>query len=423
MAGGHVARVRFPAPRHHMQQYTITLIGLVIILIAASVLYTFVIIKLPQKTVMEEEITMQPQPLEFGFYEVCADLGNCIPEEGIQKIVRAGGNAVLVSVTENFIEDNKSVAFFASRYLPKAENIPQDYLPRIIRAAHDNNIKVYAWINMPHEYWLNKHPKWISILSDGRSSDYYDPNNYFSRIIPPVRVLNEPEYLEMIRGLIFELASLGVDGIDLNDNFQWAQWYFEDKDKTLFSSYDSFTIDSFERDTGIAIPSTSPKKHAAYIEGDDSIRSQWNEWKSQQVTSLLSQIQAYVDEAGDDIPFRPHLLYGDFVFQDFGLKYDKIASTVDVMYVMLSSQNTLTEQGIRSVADTVRGARAKSIAVSLYINDENKDDISVLGQRIGWLTREGIHNIYLHNFATIDQYGLWDTVQQTFTTNQDINIL
>jgi len=118
----------------------------------------------------------------FGIYEVCADVEECNLERGIEKIKAVKAEAIIITVVDE--EELKSVAYYPSKYLPMAEGIPENYLKRIIATSHKNGIKIFASINIPHNHWLEKHPDWIAVWSDGQRADTYE-NDYFHRILPP----------------------------------------------------------------------------------------------------------------------------------------------------------------------------------------------------------------------------------------------
>ena len=271
--------------------------------------------------------------IERGIYEICASDRRCNPEEGVLAAKKMNATVIIITVIDNQVEKNRSAAYYPSKFVTLAPDVTQDYLNRTVRAAHQNGIKVIALINLPHEMWLAQNPDWIAVLSNGKRSDAYR-NSYFYRIIPPSRILASPKMLADINGIIDEVAAYGVDGITLNDNFQFPSWYLPESKETLLSSYDAFTIARFQNDTGCVVVGDGPAEWASYIQSNPEIDNDWIKWRSQQVTKLLAVCRQDVAQTGKPVDFGPQLLVGNWVYHDNGLDYFEIAKAVDVLYPM-----------------------------------------------------------------------------------------
>lgn len=362
-----------------------------------------------------EKSTPQPTPISqpmptLGIYEVCSEIAGCNPETGIKKIKAIGAEAVIVTVVD---EDGlKSVAYYPSKYLPMADDVPDDYLKRIVALSHENQIKVYASINIPHNYWLKTHPDWIAVLSDGKPADTYE-KDYFHRIVPPSRLIAEEECRELLKNIITEVVSYGVDGIDINDNFQFSDQYLDETDTTLFSSFDNFTIKKFEREKNIVIPEDSPKERAEYIKNHSDIYISWLRWRADEIIQLLKILSKDIENSGLNIPLRPHLLtYGD-PYEYYGLDYEGIAKEVDVLYVMITPDTDKEKY-----FEVIKRCRAttKRVAVSTYLFEEEdweaveRDKEKIL-ERIKWIKDAGADEIYVYNFKLIEEGNFWSTIK------------
>lgn len=302
---------------------------------------------------------------DFGIYEVCSYIEDCDIEGGIEKIKQAGIKSVIITVTDE--EDNKSWAYYKSQYLPMADYASEDYLEQVISLAHKNNIKVYALINLPHNYWLERHPDWIAVWSDGKPADFYE-QDYFHRTVPPSRIISEPEYRDLLKNIIDEVESYGVDGIDINDNFQFSDQYLEQTDEILFSSFDEFTIKKFKKS------------------GSDD----WFQWRANQVTELITFLNQIID-----IEFRPHLLFHGDPYEYYGLDYDAIAKQVDALYLMIMSDQPQEKY-----------RQAKGAVVSTYLFGQEQEIL----KRIKWIRQAGAKEIYFYNFKLMEQNNLWHIV-------------
>jgi len=350
----------------------------------------------------------------FGIYEVCADVEECNLERGIEKIKAVKAEAIIITVVDE--EELKSVAYYPSKYLPMAEGIPENYLKRIIATSHKNGIKIFASINIPHNHWLEKHPDWIAVWSDGQRADTYE-NDYFHRILPPSRIIAEEECQELLKNIIAEVVSYGVDGIDINDNFQFSDQYLEETDTTLFSSFDDFTIEKFEKETEVTIQGNSPKEWSEYLKGNADIYEKWLKWRAGEVTQLLRILKQDIKETGRDIPLRPHLLTSEDSYEYYGLDYDEIAKEVDVLYLMINPDEE--KERYFEIIKEARDAQAKRIVVSTYLFEEEdwsvveRDEEKIL-ERIKWIREAGAEEIYVYNFSLIEEGNLWSTIKSVF---------
>ena len=314
--------------------------------------------KMPMNEVEPHSLEVPPKEVILGVYEVCSDVEECDAEnieEGIKKIKEVGASSIIITVTD---EDGlESVSYYDSQYLTMADYVSEDYLSEVIRIAHENDVKVYASINIPHNYWLKDHPDWITIWSNGKAGDYYE-QDYFHRTVPPSRMVSEQECKDLLKNIVEEVMAYGVDGIDINDNFQFSDQYLEETDTVLFSSFDEFTINKFEEDGS----------------GD------WAKWRAGQVTELITYLNEIIT-----IPLRPHLLTHGDPYQYYGLDYPAIAQQVDVMYLMIMP-NQAKEKHLELIEKTKK-AGAKRTAVSTYPP-----------YRVEWIKEAGADEIYLYNF-------------------------
>lgn len=384
------------------------IIGLVLTAILIAVRLFFVGQFIPEQSNNFSE--QKTEKASFGIYEVCSDFEICNVEAGIKKIKAAEANSVIVTVVD---EDNlKSVSYYPSQYLPMADYIPNNYLQTIVGLAHQNGIKVYASINMPHNYWLARHPDWISVLSNGEPADKYEAD-YDNRTIPPSRVIAEEECRELLKNIINEVASYGVDGIDINDNFQFPTQYLEEEDVILYSSFDNFTIEKFENETGVFVPGNSIKEKADYL----MKKPDWFSWRADQIDQLFRLLKQDIKDTGRDIPIRPHLLTSEDPYSYYGLDWQGIAKEVDVLYAMIIPDQP--KEKYFEIIKQCKDTGAKRIAASTYLLKEiDKSDIEKdagkISDRISWIAEAGADEIYVYDFRLIEEGNLWPVVKNIF---------
>lgn len=327
----------------------------------------------------------------LGTYLICGQWQSlCNYTEGVDKIKAIGGSIVLLPVGGEEV-------FYPSNYVPKPDWMPDNHIRDVVDYAHSQGLKVYAWWAMPHEYWLadGRHPEWISLLSNGTPTDTLG-EGYFFRIVPPSRVISTPEYLDQLKGVIGELVNLSFDGIDINDNFQFV----------YDSSFDNFTVDKFQQDTGVSVLGGTVQERAQSIKDNQTILDTWYAWRAGQVTELLRLMQQYIRDAGSDIPLRPHLMSGPWGYWDWGYDWQGISEAVDVPYLMLG----FGEENITEPINRLIGVGAKKIATSLYLFDIGIGDEKKLGQNLTWVRDAGASEVFLFTYLLAEEKGLWETL-------------
>ncbi|MDK2372300.1 MAG: family 10 glycosylhydrolase [Candidatus Korarchaeota archaeon] len=352
--------------------------------------------------------TNKVKSLELGVYDPCTD-PSCDPSLMLRKLKDVGANAILVTLV-----DGEGYALYPSNLLPVRDEMV-DITLRTIKEAKKLGMRVYGWVNIPHEMWLKKHPEWIAVLSNGRPSDFYS-SDYFHRIVPPSRIVRERECIDLLRGVAREVAALGVDGIDINDNFQFSDVYLEREDQSLLTSYDEFTVRAFERDTGVTVKGDSPEGWASFIEGNDQIRGKWMEWRAKQVTELIRIITSAARQVRPSIEVRPHLLIWD-PLETYGIDFSGIAAVTGTLYVMIPS----SESRLRHFKTVWRARQvASKVVASTYLSDLPELSEEEARKRALWIASAGADGIYIFwEGVGEERYGLMRVIFDEFRRAKD----
>lgn len=327
------------------------------------------------------------QELELGVYDPCPS-PSCDPSTTLQKLRELGANAILVTLV-----DGDGLALYPSKVLPVNDEMVPITLATI-RTAKQLGFRVYGWVNIPHRLWLGRHPEWIAVLSNGRPSNFYK-DDYFQAIVSPARVVNERECVDLIREMFREAASLSLDGVDVNDNFQFSDAYSPEEDRYLLTSYDRYTVEMFEEDTGINVPGSSPQQWASFIEDNEEVWRAWVEWRASKVTKLIEIISEAMKEVNPSLEIRPHLLIWD-PLETYGLDYPALAGIADTLYVMVpgSESRTMHYRAVRMA----KSAGARRVIASTYLVDllGEDDPIEEARKRARWLASAGADGIFVY---------------------------
>jgi hypothetical protein len=160
----------------------------------------------------------------------------------------------------------------------------------LVAALHARGIQVFAEVGLfvGKNYW-KRYPHSRPILSTGKPMApegwYYGVNP----VIPEIRQHN----LEKIRRLIERSP---VDGVWL-DFIRWPCRWEKPNPQLLQTSFDPITLESFQKDTGIHIPSgleAIPDRARWILQHH---RETWTAWKCKQITQFVRQVREILNRA------------------------------------------------------------------------------------------------------------------------------
>jgi uncharacterized lipoprotein YddW (UPF0748 family) len=218
-------------------------------------------------------LTNSPSPLYY-------DPGRI--ETAVEQLAATGFNTLYPNVW------SRGATFHRSRWAPVeptlASNAPTlDPICRLTRAAQRRGMQVIPWF----EYGLmepgdaevvRRHPEWILRRADGSALYAMHGANLQTSPLKDLRVWLNPAHPGVrarFIGLITEIVQrCGVDGIQLDDHFAWP----------VDLGYDDTTRALFLADTGRE-PPANPTDRA------------WMKWRRQQLTGLLRELRASLDQA------------------------------------------------------------------------------------------------------------------------------
>ena len=218
-------------------------------------------------------LTNSPSPLYY-------DPGRI--ETAVEQLAATGFNTLYPNVW------SRGATFHRSRWAPieptLASNAPTlDPICRLTRAAQRRGMQVIPWF----EYGLmepgdaevvRRHPEWILRRADGSALYAMHGANLQTSPLKDLRVWLNPAHPGVrarFIGLITEIVQrCGVDGIQLDDHFAWP----------VDLGYDDTTRALFLADTGREPPANTTDRA-------------WMKWRRQQLTGLLRELRASLDQA------------------------------------------------------------------------------------------------------------------------------
>ncbi|MBK7644500.1 MAG: family 10 glycosylhydrolase [Planctomycetes bacterium] len=210
-------------------------------------------------------------------------------EKIAQSCEEAGCNTIIFQVRGN------ATAFYKSSYEPWAEQFNFtdpgfDPLEVALAAAHGRNLKLLAWVNVVPAWWgstkptdsaqiYNKKPEWAWYDKSGGRQPLAD--KFYVSLNPCL-----PEVREYISNVIEDLvARYPIDGLHL-DYMRFPNDPVGGTAKAADYPRDNQTVALFKADTN-----KSP----------DSDPAAWDQWRTEQVTKLVSDIRRTVNQ------YKPYL--------------------------------------------------------------------------------------------------------------------
>lgn len=221
-----------------------------------------------------------------------------------EHLKKSGFNTLIIRVFKNpgdsryhFLPENHSTGVHFSS---STEPVVSDVLTPVLAAAHDLNMKVFAWITTRKSRWiLAGNPDWDSPVMDPGTA----------RISPGGHLdIYRPDVEKRLLGMLSELAATGVDGILFQDDLVSRQ--FEDFFTNLWRH---FKGRPFQPNDLISLFNMSRKPvryHAAYHD--------WARHKSRSLAGVLRRIVLHLKKNNPSLQVAVNLYYETVVAPHHG---------------------------------------------------------------------------------------------------------
>lgn len=181
-----------------------------------------------------------------------------------------------------------------------------DLLSDVVKAAHDNNIKLYAWMATRSLSFLKyKENMSMSLSASGGHETGYGANIF------------KKEVRDILLGLFEDLAKYEIDGILFQDDFIIK--YTEGSDR-----YAAFL---FKEETGIEVKSENFFKSIKTYNGRKVFSEYtenfytWAEWKSSQLSLLFKELKERVKTHNSKIKFAANIYYETPIDEKAGIAW------------------------------------------------------------------------------------------------------
>lgn len=181
-----------------------------------------------------------------------------------------------------------------------------DLLSDVVKAAHDNNIKLYAWMATRSLSFLKyKENMSMSLSASGGHETGYGANIF------------KKEVRDILLGLFEDLAKYEIDGILFQDDFIIK--YTEGSDR-----YAAFL---FKEETGIEVKSENFFKSVKTYNGRKVFSEYtenfytWAEWKSSQLSLLFKELKERAKTHNSKIKFAANIYYETPIDEKAGIAW------------------------------------------------------------------------------------------------------
>lgn len=181
-----------------------------------------------------------------------------------------------------------------------------DLLSDVVKAAHDNNIKLYAWMATRSLSFLKyKENMSMSLSASGGHETGYGANIF------------KKEVRDILLGLFEDLAKYEIDGILFQDDFIIK--YTEGSDR-----YAAFL---FKEETGIEVKSENFFKSVKTYNGRKVFSEYtenfytWAEWKSSQLSLFFKELKERAKTRNPKIKFAANIYYETPIDEKAGIAW------------------------------------------------------------------------------------------------------
>jgi len=232
---------------------------------------------------------------------------------------------------------------------------------KLISSLHQEKIKVYASIGIfVGKDWWEKYPKSRPINSEGKPVEGEDG---YGGLIPVIPFIRERK-LEEIKELITRYP---VDGVWL-DFIRWPCHWEVHHPRIEQTSFDSLTLEQFQRDTKITIPEefSDISQIANWILKHH--RNIWTAWKCLQITNFVKEAREIIKIRGKDkivgiftVPWREKD-YNNAIHKIIGQDYAALSKYVDIFSPMV--YHLMCDRNVRWIRE-----------VTTYIYQNSKKEV------------------------------------------------
>jgi uncharacterized lipoprotein YddW (UPF0748 family) len=294
--------------------------------------------------------------------------------------------------------------YFKSSFAPVVSNL----LPVVCRYAHENGIKVYAWMNTLKAGFLH--------CKGGRHIYRYLPSQGSlkeAKCLSPY----DPEILKALLGLFADLAKNPVDGVLVQDDL--ILHYNEDL--SLFARKQFMKKEGLESfspaDLYVLATSETGK---VYVKGYTPLFWEWARWKDEMLSGVLAQLKGVVKKSRPSVKFAIDINYEALSSPKDALAWysrsiremEKIAHPD--CYVVMSYQRQMQEELEKSETVVMKYIRNMIVTGLKLIPDSKRWVFKV--QTIDWRTRKPIaQNKIRLAVETIESTAPVDTCLMPYT--------
>ncbi len=180
-----------------------------------------------------------------------------------------------------------------------------DILGDIVKAAHKNDIKLYAWMATRSITELKERDRSLSFSPEGGTIEGYGANIF------------KKDIRDSLIKIFKDLAEYNIDGILVQDDF--IVKYNE--------GADDYTLDLFKSDTGFN-PTTSiffnrVKEYNGkkVFSGYNDVFYIWSLWKNEYLISLLRELKVNISKVNKDIKLAVNIYYETPISREKGLAW------------------------------------------------------------------------------------------------------
>lgn len=223
----------------------------------------------------------------------------------VRQAVASGANALFVQV------NGRSEAYYFSDLLVTAQGVQKDFDPLayLLQRAREAGLSVHAWVNAytagmlldtpAHpDHVLNRHPEWVTVDNTGRSLWDYDWRE--AQVHVPARMLDPgvPAVADFVFDSVMEVVyKYDVDGIHI-DYIRYPSRRFGYHPQSLQRFKQTYGFDP------LVLEKDAHKFVETYGRSEfERLGALWDEWRREQVTSLVRRLQRAIKEVKPEVVF------------------------------------------------------------------------------------------------------------------------
>lgn len=385
---------------------SLRIVGVLIIVLAIIGAWLFSMVKRGERAQELENIVKEARKYSpFKIKGIYSSVGGRNDVDKLVKQAKESGFNVIIW----FVNPRWGQARYNTSYFPCGAQCKADLLSYLVKRAHEEGLKVWAWFGfMGYRRLLEEHPSWAAVYSDSKSTLERPCRVGAGEEYYPMNPAN-PEVVEFWRKALLELVEkYEIDGVNFEDDYGYCYCGA----RYSYDEYNRRGFESFLRKRGVNVALKWPDD---VVEGG-SLYDLWVEYKCEVVENVTRILYNAIKEARPDVEVSlaasPSLDWSKRAYGVNWVRLGRLGLFDSLTFMVYTSDDARLESTVRYIFEMMRDSKAKPIII---IGWELRNSPPAAWIRQALIVRKlGGEDIIVFWDGGLDKAGAWDAFKELF---------